>query len=423
VSLPWRRAQTISTRATGPGCIIQSDFRSADHGNFEVVVLEGNELVHYFHDNSDVSLPWRRAQTISTRATGPGCIIESDFRSADHGNFEVVVLEGNELVHYFHDNSDVSLPWRRAQTISTRATGPGCIIQSDFRSADHGNFEVVVPIDGRLQHFFHDNSDVSLPWRSAQVITHGSIYVFFTTDHVESPGVDAHSMGRSVLARSEDNGLYFGLPLYDLSRDKFINISLQLVTNGDFPGLPDRQGQGILLFGSGGYRRSNVYLAYILFERLEERSALLYFAGVDTGGQPRWARQEALAQPLFLSGSVGELCVRWNPFLRRFILLYNGDNPPFILEHQSAFPWGPWTGQQNIFDPDAAYGHYIHRAGSDDGLSDPGREDVGGGVYGPYLINRYTTPNTDGSTKMFFVLSVWNPYNTMLMSAIVRPRG
>jgi hypothetical protein len=417
----WKPGQTLPGPASGPGSIIQSDFTSADHGNFEVVVLEGNELVHYFHDNSDVSLPWRRAQTISTRATGPGCIIQSDFGGGDHGNFEVVVLEGNELVHYFHDNSDVSLPWRRAQTISTRATGPGCIIQSDFSGGDHSNFEVVAPTDGRLQHFFHDNSDVSIPWRPAQVITHGSMYVFFTTDHVEDPHV-YDSMGRSVLARSEDDGLYFGSPLYDLSRDKFINVSIQLVTNSDFPGLPDREGQGVLLFGSGGYRRSNVYLAYIPLDRLEDRSALLYFAGLDREQRPRWAREEALAQPLFLSGSVGELCVRWNPFLRRFILLYNGDNPPFILEHQSGLPWGPWTGHQNIFDPDAAYGHYIHRAGSDDGLSDPGREDEGGGVYGPYLINRYTRPNQDGSTTMFFVLSVWNPYNTMLMSAIVRIR-
>jgi hypothetical protein len=119
---------------------------------------------------------------------------------------------------------------------------------------------------------------------------------------------------------------------------------------------------------------------------------------------------------------MGEFCVRWNPFLRRFILLYNGDNPGFILEHQAAFPWGPWTSYQNIFDADAAYGHYIHAKGRNDGQSDPGREDVGGGVYGPYMISRYTRPNQDGSSTMYFVLSVWNPYNTMLMSASFHAR-
>jgi Domain of unknown function (DUF4185) len=412
---------SVDRSQSGPGWVIQSDFGD-EHKNFEVVALQGRELTHWWHDNSDVNVPWRRGQTISSQATGPGCIIQSDFRGDEHGNFEVVVLEGNELVHYFHDNSDVNLPWQRAQTISTRATGPGCIIQSDFRGDEHGNFEVVAPVDGRLQHFFHDNSDVGLPWQPAQTITRDSMYVFFTTDHIGDPDVPADSMGRSVLARSEDGGIHFGPPLYDLSRTKFINVSLQIVNNREFPGLPGGDGQGILLWGSGGYRRSNVYLAYLPVNRIEDRSALLYFAGLNARQQPRWLGDEALAQPLFLSGSVGEFCVRWNPFLRRFVLLYNGDNPPFVLEHQSALPWGPWTGYQNIFDADAAFGHYIHVKDSHDGLSDPSREDIGGGVYGPYLISRYTRPNGDGSTTMFFVLSVWNPYNTMLMSAVVRAR-
>jgi hypothetical protein len=296
------------------------------------------------------------------------------------------------------------------------------MIQSNFSSGGHGNFEVVVPTDGRLRHFFHDNSDVTLPWTPAQQITRASMYVFFTTDRIADPDTDNNSMGRSVLARSEDGGIHFGQPLYDMSRDKFINVSLQQVANADFPGLPDGEGEGILVWGSGGYRRSNVYLAYIPLARIEDRSAYQYFVGVDVNGQPRWASDEELAEPLFLSGAMGELCVRWNPFLRRFIILYNSDNPLFILEHQSVLPWGPWTGYQNIFDAGAAYGHYIHAGGQNDGQSDPGRESIGGGVYGPYMISRYMQPNMDGSAKMYFVLSVWNPYNTMLMSAIFRPR-
>jgi hypothetical protein len=263
---------------------------------------------------------------------------------------------------------------------------------------------------------------VSIPWSPAKIVTHASMYVFFTTDHIHDPGNNNDSMGRSVLARSEDSGIHFGKPLYDFSRDKFINVSLQLVDNTDFPGLPDREGVGVLVWGSGGYRRSNVYLAYVPLAKIEDRSAYRYFAGFEVDGLPRWSPNEGLAAPLFLSGSVGELCVRWNPVLRRFILLYNGDNPPFILEHQSALPWGPWTGYQNIFDADAAFGHYIHVAGRNDGLSDPDRDNEGGGCYGPYMIARYTRMNDDASSTMYFVLSVWNPYNTMLMSGIFRAR-
>jgi len=409
------------TALVGPNCIVEGDFRSNGHGNLEAALFSGGQVQHMYGTAVSGGIEWRPGQVISRDATGPASMIQSDFKSGDHGNFEVVVLEGNQLVHYFHDNSDVSLPWQRGQVISTAASGPGAIIQSDFKSGDHGNFEVVVLEGNQLVHYFHDNSDVSLPWQRGQRITRATMYVFFTTDHVSDPGTDNDSMGRSVLARSTDGGVHFGRPVFDLSTDKFINLSLQVVRPEDFPGLPDEQrGPMLLLWGSGGYRRSNVNLACVSLVNLEDRSAYWFFTG--TPDAPRWDRDEDRARPLFLSGSVGELSVRWNPFLNRFVLLYNSDNPGFILESQSPTPWGPWTDRQNIFDFIGALGKFVHRANSGDGLSDPGREDVGGGPYGPYIIGPYTTRIDNGVTRMFFVLSVWNPYNTMLMSAVVRAR-
>jgi hypothetical protein len=307
--------------------------------------------------------------------------------------------------------------------ISTRATGPGCIIQSDFRGGDHGNFEVVVPLDDlRLHHVFHDNAEVAAPWRLAQRVTTARMHVFFTTDHVHDPDGLGDSMGRSILARSDDGGINFGSPIYTMSTNKFINMSVQVVDNEQFQGLPTRSGQGLVIWGSGGYRRSNVYLAHVPLDAIEDHSSLHYFAGFDERtSTPRWTDDEALAVPLFLSGSVGELSVRWNPPFSKFILTYNSDNPPSILERQSSTPWGPWTNHENIWDWNDSVG-YLHRADSHDGLSDPGREGEGGGAYGPYLIGRYTRPLPDGSTRMYFLLSVWNPYNTMLMAAAIRDR-
>jgi hypothetical protein len=43
--------------STGVGCLIQSDFISNGHGNFETVALQGNDLVHYWHDNGNVQHP------------------------------------------------------------------------------------------------------------------------------------------------------------------------------------------------------------------------------------------------------------------------------------------------------------------------------------------------------------------------------
>jgi hypothetical protein len=188
---PWSFAQRITEpgrRVVGPASIIQSIIGAGSHGNFEVVVpVVGNggrvELRHYWHDNSDGSLPWSIGQQINDPAhevIGGGCIIQSNFGSGAHGNFEVaawVRLPGGHSVlqHYWHDNSDGSLPWQNGQVIAQGVKGNGVIIQSSFGSPNR-NFEVVVPVDapgGRtyLGHFWHDNSDGNLPWPLGQIIT------------------------------------------------------------------------------------------------------------------------------------------------------------------------------------------------------------------------------------------------------------
>ncbi len=185
VALPWQPGQLIAANVAGPGSLIQSDFTSGDHGNFEVIVplpneTGGQDLWHFFHDNSDVALPWQPGQLIAANVAGPGSLIQSDFTDGDHGNFEVAVplhneTGGQDLWHFFHDNSDVALPWQRSQLIAANVAGPGSLIQSDFTDGDHGNFEVVVPLPrgnaAQLRHFFRDNVDTSSPWVMGQAVT------------------------------------------------------------------------------------------------------------------------------------------------------------------------------------------------------------------------------------------------------------
>ena len=193
---PWKRGQQIvAGRARFPASLIQSDFGSGGHGNFEVVAaLAGNggasELWHLWHDNSDVNKPWafgQRITEVGRQVVGPASLIQSDFRSDAHGNFEVIVPVVNdggqvELRHYWHDNADVNKHWSVGQRVNDPAhevLGGGCIIQSDFSGGDHGNFEVAAWVrlaDGRavLQHYWHDNNDVNSPWRNGQIIVAGA---------------------------------------------------------------------------------------------------------------------------------------------------------------------------------------------------------------------------------------------------------
>jgi len=136
--------------------------------------VHGTELWNWFRDNSRNDLgPWIRGPRITgdhDTVAGAGCIIQSDYGTGPHRNFEVVVpLHLNdgaiELRHFFHDNRDVRLLWIKTQFITQSCAGLGGIIQSSFDSPMHGNFEVVVEeCRGAVVHYWHPNLHVEESW-------------------------------------------------------------------------------------------------------------------------------------------------------------------------------------------------------------------------------------------------------------------
>jgi hypothetical protein len=238
------------------------------------------------------------------------------------------------------------------------------------------------------------------------VEVNGVAYVFFTINHTEE-----RTMGGSILAKLDDATLNFTY-LYTFSTDKFINVHTAVVENQLLAGLPESTGEGLLIWGSGEYRASDPYLAFMPLESIEDKSALSYFAGLTDSGNPIWSKSEADAQPLFHDPVIGELSVAWNQYLERWIMLYTG-----VAMRSSPLPWGNWSEKQVLFNPftDDGYGHFIHLPGHDN-ITDPTRDDEIGGTYGPYIIDKFTTGNEQTST-IYFTLSTWNPYTTVLMQA------
>jgi hypothetical protein len=71
--------QSRAGRHSSGDCWFRQAVSSGNHANFEVVVpvrLANNaiELRHFFHDNSNVSLPWRKAQFVMQSCDGWGCV-------------------------------------------------------------------------------------------------------------------------------------------------------------------------------------------------------------------------------------------------------------------------------------------------------------------------------------------------------------
>ncbi len=234
-----------------------------------------------------------------------------------------------------------------------------------------------------------------------------TMYVVFTTDHTAEK-----VMGRSVVASSHDDGRTFKM-LYELSRDKFINVSFWSA------------GGWLYIYGSGEYRKSSVYLARVKPADIRDRSKLQYFGGTDPNTQPQWFPKEAAAVPLFQHNVVGEFSVAYLEPVKRYVMLYNSGKPRGITMRSAEAPWGPWSRGTVVFEPwrDKGYGHFLHTPAkgknNSDAFSDPKREDTWGGEYGPYVMARFTS-GSGGRCRIYYTMSTWNPYQVVVMRSDLR---
>jgi predicted acylesterase/phospholipase RssA len=174
----------IVSGVTGKPVIIQSDF-----GNFEMVVPQGETLMHYWRDNSDGGQPWQYLnhpwhkgfQIVSpefgrTQRLGGVAFFQSKrFTSGpgNNGNFEVIahlteqspVLGGGTIDGLYTYTLDWgTMKWTIEAVIAdgngiSGVTGRPAYIQSDF-----GNYELIVPQGNRLAHYWRDNNAPNRPW-------------------------------------------------------------------------------------------------------------------------------------------------------------------------------------------------------------------------------------------------------------------
>ena len=256
------------------------------------------------------------------------------------------------------------------------------------------------------------------------IIINDVFYVWHTTDHSQQK-----TMGRNVLAyanrKDAVNGEY--KLLYDYSKSKFINVSVVKVNNADWDFLPDSIGESLIVFGSGDYRKSHVYLAFHPVSTIRNKSSIRFFAGMKDG-KPLWNKSENDAKPLFnlTNPAVGELSVSYNQFINKWIMMYNHGEPRGINLRTADYPWGPWSDAQLVFHPwdDKGYCHFIHTNWEFqrcDNVHNPGRENEWGGEYGPYQFRHFAIGD-EQSTTIYFTMSVWNPYDVVLMKASLRKK-
>jgi hypothetical protein len=301
---------------------------------------------------------------------------------------------------YFLFGDTWGRPGDRDALAWTKSTDPEKIVL-DFHKAGDGKW-LPLTVPGIKQGAFE------IP--SGGVSIADVMYVVCTTDHSAKK-----VMGRSVMARSHDDGRTFK-QLYELSHDKFINVAFRPADDW------------LYIYGSGDYRKSSVCLARVKPADLADRSKLQYFSGPDVDGNPQWAPKEANAVPLFRHDVVGEFSVAFLAPIKRYVMLYNSEEPRGITMRSAETPWGPWSEGAVIFEPwrDKGYGQFMHISAKfkdkNDSISDPKREDEWGGEYGPYIMNRFTG-GSDGQCRIYYTMSTWNPYQVVVMRSDLKLGG
>ncbi|MGH3851926.1 MAG: DUF4185 domain-containing protein [Pseudonocardiaceae bacterium] len=435
---PWTKAQFVTQSCAGFGSIIQSSFGSAGHGNFEVLVDEcRGSVVHYWHLNTRPEEVWIRTNRFTILERHPllahraqkivqltGEFDREGWNGIGTPNFAFnrtqsrFGIVGTDLgVSFAHQGRLYFLfgdTWRVGYSDPKH---DDAIAFCTDKNADDGLELTFLPqpplVPGIGQGAFEVPLD-GVSWND-------KMYAFFSTDH---RAVGKYIvMGRSILARSDNDGLDFTF-LHEVSRFKFINVSTMIVDARQH-GLPG-DGPQLVVFGSGRYRCSDVYLAVKPAARLEEPGGFLFYAGGLE--RPYWSRDEDDAVPLFGEGCVGELSVRWNPLLEAWVCLYNADWAADrsavggIVMRWSKRPYGPWSQGEFVFSVNDGLGKFIHQPGADhtqDGFGSDRSADSGA-TYGPYQIPQFAHwSDSDSGVRIYFTMSTANPYQAMLMTVSI----
>ncbi|WP_343599449.1 DUF4185 domain-containing protein [Mycobacterium sp.] len=149
-----------------------------------------------------------------------------------------------------------------------------------------------------------------------------------------------------------------------------------------------RSGDGyVYSFGSPPGRGGALYLSRVPQNSLPDLTKYQYWNGDGNGS---WVPRDPGAATPILPGPVGEMSAQYNPYLKRYLMLYcNGAND--VVARTAPAPQGPWSPEQPLVSS----------------------FQIPGGIYAPYIH-----PWSSGK-DLYFTLSLWSAYDVMLMHTVM----
>jgi hypothetical protein len=214
--------------------------------------------------------------------------------------------------------------------------------------------------------------------------------------------------------------------------------------------------QGIMTFGVGDYRSSDLYLSFtpavanpppitgtVGAPLLESGTSTMYFTGLSNNNQPMWSSNESDAMPVVQDvvgpPTIGKNSVSYCKELGLWLMTFDGGRPnqgngnptngtdltEGIYFTYAPAPWGPWAVPQLIFNAtrDNGFGVFIHNPNVNPpgpagptglGIDDPTR--TRGEAAGPFVIERFTRV-TGNTLTVYYTMATLNPYTVVEMKS------
>jgi len=271
-------------------------------------------------------------------------------------------------------------------------------------------------------------------------------YVFGLWDNPADPFLPGTQvrLPSAILASKEDPSRPGPYRLeFTFSKARFWQVAPVVVRNAEHPGLPESQGDGLVLLGGG--HGDAVHLAWMRLApgRGPVLSSVRYYTG--NPEQP-WTRAEndaarALAHEPEAKSVVNlpphytSVSAAWLADAKQWVVLYSrAINDPVakkvnpagpIVARFGTSPWS-WSDEVQIFSTcrDLAYGRFMHWSGVDDinnRVPPAVFGDAAGFAYGAFVMQRFTRWNAvSRELSLAYLMSTSNPYQVQVMRTQVR---
>ncbi|MBV9106438.1 MAG: DUF4185 domain-containing protein [Verrucomicrobia bacterium] len=273
--------------------------------------------------------------------------------------------------------------WRSNVFASTTDHSPenGVVLEDWLRGPD-GKAIAVVEGDHQPPFTGVDGEQTKIP--TAMVSVGGRIYLHYMSVHGFGAAGGVWDCNYSKFAYSDDLG-----KTWNQSDLKFgeNDSSFNMLALTSEPGRGNEHRAYVYAIGTPCGRFGSARVARVRKEKILNLDAWEYFTG-DHG----WTANQREATQI-IEAPVGEGSILWNPEIGRWMFTYLNEKTASIELREAEYPSGPWSSP-----------HLVASA-----------------AQFPQLYGAFLTPSflKDNGKTLYFIMSMYGPYNTFVMKATI----